>query len=417
MQDIHEEMIHVNVNEVLTMLAVLATMLVVLLAISAKTRPIPGESSKDGREKVRRLEELRTVVFLFGLVTMVALVAVYAGAAGSAWGFALALLPFIMIVQHAMYLRNVRQPVLVPREAPPNGSPNAEPTSSGPIPAGPTSSHDDWWLSVLRSAKRTTERYFSASSLAIRYGASAVAVLMVGLVAFLFIFVPELPGASGTTILEEQKLVHPAMLGAAGAYVYVLLHLGHRNLTHDVTSGGAMWCSISLAIGPILACAISYFLIGTSQDPSLGADAIYFMAGLSPRYVTSRVEALVRKAWGAPSEIVPPPRTIPTTQVKGITAEIAERLAEEGIADVHGLAMADPLRLIRNTNFDRRQIVAWIDEAILITTLPGRWETLEDEGIPGAVALVSLVYDPPHTQQSDDNQARHPDEKTFKEVR
>jgi hypothetical protein len=384
--------ISVSAIQVLATIGILAAMLVALLA----TRP----RGKASREVVRRFEEMRILIFLFGLIMMV-LVAVYASAGGKEWGFALALLPFIMIVQHAMFLRNVRQPILVPRQGSkqqqqhgkpavpdPQHSPDGHPTSRAAPDDG------DWWRPVLVAAKLTTKRYFSASSLAIRYGASAVAVLMVGLVAFLVVFGP------GQSMLLDHDLERPAMLGTVRAYVYVLLHLGYRNFTHDVTSGGAMWCSISLATGPILACAISYFLVPTAQDSNPGADAIFFMAGLSPRYVTSRVEDLVKRTWGSSAAVgAPAPRIIPVTQVKGITPEIADRLAEEGIADVHGLAMADPLRLIRNTNFDRRLIVSWIDEAILITTLPGRWKLLEEEGITGAVALVSLVYPPPYLAQ------------------
>jgi len=35
-----------------------------------------------------------------------------------------------------------------------------------------------------------------------------------------------------------------------------------------------------------------------------------------------------------------------------------------------------------------RQILSWIDEAILIVTLPRSWEALEEEGITGAIDLA-----------------------------
>lgn len=151
-----------------------------------------------------------------------------------------------------------------------------------------------------------------------------------------------------------------------------------------------MWCSSSLALGPVLAAALSYVL-GKASMPD--DSVVYFMAGFSPRLVASFVANLAKKRMGiSPAANVPAPRVTPVTQVKGITPEIAKRLEEEGILDLHGLAMADPLRLIRNTNFDKRLIVSWIDEAILITTLPERWQSLEKDGVTGAVDLVSLVY-------------------------
>lgn len=56
--------------------------------------------------------------------------------------------------------------------------------------------------------------------------------------------------------------------------------------------------------------------------------------------------------------------------------------------DAHALAAAEPIRLVRNTSFDMRQILSWIDEAMLIITLPKSWTALEDEGITGAIDLA-----------------------------
>lgn len=179
--------------------------------------------------------------------------------------------------------------------------------------------------------------------------------------------------------------------------MYVLLYLGQRNFRHDVTSGGAMWCAIMLAVGPVLACALSHFLhtkpIDGKPDPvELSSEVIYFMAGLTPRHVSSFVEEAVRRLWISPSSTnVAAPRTIPITQVRGITTGIADRLAEEGILDLYGLSSADPLRLIRNTSFDKRQIISWIDEAILIAVLPEQWQSLEKEGFTGAIDLAWLA--------------------------
>ena len=84
-------------------------------------------------------------------------------------------------------------------------------------------------------------------------------------------------------------------------------------------------------------------------------------------------------------------RNVPLFTIRGITANIAERLEEESIVDARGLAMADPLRLFRNTNFGKRQILDWIDEALLITALPEGWQGLQRVGISGAVDLAYLT--------------------------
>ena len=50
-----------------------------------------------------------------------------------------------------------------------------------------------------------------------------------------------------------------------------------------------------------------------------------------------------------------------------------------------------PIRLIRNTSFDLRQILSWMDEALLIANLPRSWQPLEDAGITGAIDLADYA--------------------------
>lgn len=371
----------------LVIIVVLAVVFTALLAV----RLTRGKLTRGGQ----RL--LVVTMYLAGLA-LAGFATVSSARSTDGWGFVLALLPYVLIVQHAMYLQIVRQPVLTPLPA--------DIRSPVKSVSGSDARRDDsdWWRMVLESARATTENYFSPVSLTLRYGTSAIVALVVALVAFLALFAdPDILGRA-TPDSVQGAMIHAARLGVAGAYVYAMGYLGRRNFTHDVTSGGAMWCSISLAIGPVLASALAYLLntghgaLAKPEDQPFGADLIYFAAGLSPRIITSFLERVVKKAWGESVASAATPRTLPVTQVSGVTPEVAERLAEEGILDLHGLAMADPLRLIRNTNFDRREIVSWIDEAILITTLPERWQALEKEGITGAVDLVSLVYPPPYRE-------------------
>jgi len=106
----------------------------------------------------------------------------------------------------------------------------------------------------------------------------------------------------------------------------------------------------------VLAWAISQFIhggpvaaqstpTGATATAELGSDALYFVAGLAPRHVTSFVEEAVRRLWVSPSSTnIAAPRTIPMTQVRGITPGIADRLSEEGILDLYGLARPPPDR-------------------------------------------------------------------------
>ena len=98
---------------------------------------------------------------------------------------------------------------------------------------------------------------------------------------------------------------------------------------------------------------------------------VLFFAGFAPRRVISAVEgAAVELLKLGPTTVVKT-RPVPLSQIRGIGPQIEERLGEEGISDVNSLASAEPVRLVRNTSFDMRQILTWMDEAILIATNSG----------------------------------------------
>ncbi len=104
------------------------------------------------------------------------------------------------------------------------------------------------------------------------------------------------------------------------------------------------------------------------------------------------MQEIFRRFWlSGAATAAPIGRSVPIGQVRGIVPQVEDRLAEEGILDVSSLAMADPHRLLRNTNYDPRTILNWIDEALLILTLPKNWQDLEMEGITGAIDLASYA--------------------------
>src|SRR5690606_24762984 len=106
-----------------------------------------------------------------------------------------------------------------------------------------------------------------------------------------------------------------------------------------------------------------------------------FVAGFSPKFIVSGLEKFARRVFGDDSRTMPA-RTMPLNQIRGITRDVEERLAEEGLDDVNQLAMADPFRLLRNTSFDKRMILSWIDNALLLKYFPESFASLERRGIP-----------------------------------
>jgi hypothetical protein len=241
-----------------------------------------------------------------------------------------------------------------------------------------------------KRAQISIASHFSLRTLFTRYGLPAVLLGITGIVLADIIVDPKWFFSAMRFTGHADTLLQGVRLGAAGAYVYVLLELGRRTFRHDVTGAAAMWCWVTLVLGPVLAATVAFLWLGKSDPSSLwwGSGVILFFTGFAPRRVIAAIEQAAVQLLKIDTPAVVQNRMIPLSQIRGISPQIEERLAEEGITDVHSLAAAEPVRLVRNTSFDMRQILSWVDEANLIITLPRSWNALEEEGITGAIDLA-----------------------------
>ena len=279
------------------------------------------------------------------------------------WGWGLGLLPASIILNHALYLWLVRAQAI---------RPDAESDES--------KAEHKRLLKARAIVTSDIKNYFGGVPLAIRFGIPIVLNAVVGLMLVHVLW--HLPQYLGSMPVTHKGV----MAGALGAYLYCVFQLGQRNLQHDITSGFGIWCAVQLAVGSVLGGAI--FTVWTGKSPVESTDSLVvpFLAGFSLRLVTSAARGAAQRLWGGGN--VATVRTLPLTALRGIDGAIADRLNEEGIYDVYGLAMSDPVRLLRNTAFDKRQIASWIDEALLMSFLPKSWEDLENNSITGAIDLA-----------------------------
>jgi hypothetical protein len=184
-----------------------------------------------------------------------------------------------------------------------------------------------------------------------------------------------------------DQVLRGAALGFVGAYVYMLLMLTDRARQRDVTTGIAAWAAAMPVLGPMMGGVAALLILkGTGGGDSFTQDAIYFVAGMLPRQFATIIQSGVRKMF--PSGGAAVSRTVPLATLRGVGPEVETRLEEEGIYDVSALAYASPHQLMRNTTYSSRQIVDWIDEALLISTVPDHWEQLEKVGVTGAIDLA-----------------------------
>lgn len=329
---------------------------------------------------------------------------------GSRWRWLVAAVPALILVTHAAFLHYVRGRVI------PVASTANQQRSERILGDGEAA------RVAYQTAVSAGLRYFSVEALVLRY---VVPALLTGFLtlgisnqlvkwsvlngfyaqcyrnklapALCQVLGAAVEGKHAYAVPQEVIYFPPSVVigsacGLVGAYVYVLLYLGRRAFRLDITPGAATWCVVTLGVGPILAGFLGpYVLTGDAwaSATKLERAAVLFFAGFSPRLVVTFLNELVNRLFGdAGSARALPGRTTPLNQVRGITREVEERLGEEGVDDASQLAMADPYRLLRNTNFDKRQILRWIDSALLIVNVPEAAQALERRGVVGAMSLA-----------------------------
>ncbi|MBI5432491.1 MAG: hypothetical protein HZA52_06655 [Planctomycetes bacterium] len=366
----------------------------------------------------------KLVQVLIGVLLLVVVVAVLVAslwpgarpcpiAAVPGWCWLAALIPSVIVAQHALYLFIVRASQLLDRGrrlwpfeslvsltatgATSQGRTESRSTNSGDESSSLCAANDGdrtQTLAYRRAVERSVDREFDGIVLLLRFGVPAVLMLLVLLAWMLRLLKPDDP-------LLSPEMKSAAWIGLSGAYCYTLLQLGQRAFVRDITNGVATWCALTLVLGPMLAILLTKLGLesvtadgtlpsGQSNGSAVGGLllAVHFVAGFSPRYVIETIFEGVRKRTGYMSSANVVARGVPLTDVRGIVPEVAERLGEEGISDVAGLSLADPVRLLRNTAYDKRQVLGWIDEAILIVTMPEHWQAIEKQGITGAIDLA-----------------------------
>jgi hypothetical protein len=246
---------------------------------------------------------------------------------------------------------------------------------------------------------RLQELYFGATQMTLRYTVPAVLVILLSALAIAAITYPDayLPWLYGGPQFVKfpnwpsgdwgLQILRGAAYGFAGAYVYIVLLLTERAFRRDITSGVAMWSAAMCVLGPICGGVAALLLQGgAGPGGSFTRDAVFFVAGMLPRQFAGFVQGQIRRFFsGSATQAL---RTQPLTMLRGVGPDVEERLEEEGIHDVSALAYASPHQLMRSTTFAPRQIVDWIDEALLIVTLPDHWQALEKVGVTGVMDLA-----------------------------
>jgi hypothetical protein len=326
------------------------------------------------------------------------------------WLTLTAIAPGFLIFQHGLYLF-ASKPKIIPRDdqngtAGSGAAPAAAGAASGAAAATGTGSgetgapgsgvmnppgtrmapgrgpRDDVATKNLKKAQDSADVQFGFQRIALDFFFPALLTVVAGLIPAYLIVHDDLVAQYFTAEVRTGLL-----LGTIGAYVYVMMTLGERTFQRDITTGVATWCGVQLLLGPLLGGLAAAVVATGMQLTSFTRQAVYFFAGLAPREMVNFLQTAVRRAL-APDRAGLPVKLIPLQTIRGITERIESRLMEEGVSDGFMLAMAQPVRLYRNTPYDFRQLIAWMDDCLLCVFLPDHAEALKKQGISGAIDLA-----------------------------
>jgi hypothetical protein len=210
--------------------------------------------------------------------------------------------------------------------------------------------------------------------------------------------------------LPYNKL--PALFAFLGAYFYALQIIYRRFVTNDLKASIFSSLATRIVVAVIAACVLQAVLVITTDaasKPLLPDElllATAFVVGAFPPVIWRLLRNVLRPV-SLLKGIVPRFQSdLPLSSLDGLTIWHQTRLEEEDIENVYNMADTHILSLMLNTKIPANRIIAWVDQAILLSctnAVPKRSDNaaqahplsnsdaLGQYGIRTASALVELA--------------------------
>jgi hypothetical protein len=215
-------------------------------------------------------------------------------------------------------------------------------------------------------------------------------LVVLGLVAIgmLLLVSRTLHGALGYQALTVATLPPIAVAALAGAYVWVVADLIDRWRSRDLTPANVWSSSLRLVIAVPMGMAVAAIVV-----PTLGM-AIAFFLGAFP---TQTLTTMARRIMERKTELGSFGREAKESQlekIQGVSPDIAERLADEGVSTIVQLAYADPIELtMRCSSFAFSFVIDCASQALAWIYLEDQLPKLRPYSLRGAQEITSMVSD------------------------
>jgi hypothetical protein len=200
------------------------------------------------------------------------------------------------------------------------------------------------------------------------------------------------PGKEVVDCVGGIERLKNIIYAALGAYIFNVGVMVRRAFLSDITEH-VFWSAINrLLLSASLGLVFSkyfdfpYLFVGNAFVPRV------LVSGIKGR-VSAAAEQLSKSGTQDKTE------ELPLDLVQGIDIWKEQRLEEEGIESVENLATADVLTLAVKMHYPLRTLVDWIDQAILITRLPGKLNVIRSAGLP--VSAIEFAWMAPENTGGD----------------
>jgi hypothetical protein len=175
-----------------------------------------------------------------------------------------------------------------------------------------------------------------------------------------------------------------AIAGFAGGYVWGLYDLLERFTIFNWTPASIHWLYFRLVLGPILGGYLALLF-----NPNIGPFVAFAVAAFPASTVRNWLRVWVRDKLSLPDPTESDVKPM-WGMIQGLTPNIVDRLKEAGVSSAAHLANDDPIRLLRVTNIEWKNILDMMDQAYLTLYVGDSVSALRPLGIRGAVEMAEL---------------------------
>jgi tetratricopeptide (TPR) repeat protein len=222
-------------------------------------------------------------------------------------------------------------------------------------------------------------------------------ILFVGMVVLISLFGFAMLRFSFTGSLEdlvEHSFLQTMFYSFLGAYVFSIYNLSRRYVTYDMSPGVYLQSAVLMVTVIAVGYIASFYLFQQGDTPLIPSPVIpiiAFLIGYIPESGIRFLNTLSGRFLDLGKR-----NELNLGDINGISIWHETRLRESGVDNIQNLAAMDIRQLLLTSRYSMPQVIHWVDQAILLSTLPketvGRLQVI---GINTMTALLQMVAQVP----------------------